>query len=450
MTDRIAASALLVSLVAAAWWPATGCAGTGSDATFPVTIIGIDGATWRILDPMLARNHLPNLGRLVAHGVRAPLRSRMPLWSPAVWTTIATGVRRERHGITNFLNAEGRLTASVERRSPTLWTLASAARRRIAVVGWWVTYPAESVHGVIVSERAFTSREADLRAMTAVETLAVPRRRLFHPPEIGPLVAEILGGLPERPKPEEIRETTVARMRAEDSAAVALLRRLRRQRGPFDLEMILLRGTDPISHYFWKFHEPHAPAYERVPSPDEMARYGTAVEDHYRYVDDLLGQLGAGETPDHVCIVVSDHGFEAGGEGDLTGRHESPSALHGVFIASGGSFRRGTRLDRLTILDIAPTVLYLLGLPIADTLEGRVLTEALDATWMAAHPVRRIRAYAGPAVALPPDDNDVLGADSPADAEFRDRLRALGYIEHGQQNSDAAEHRERPLTHGSR
>jgi len=395
-----------------------------------VTIVGVDGASWRVLDPLIARGEVPNFARLITGGTRAPLRSRIPLWSPAVWTTIATGVRRERHGITGFLDQTSHLVASTHRRAPTLWTLASNAGLRAAVIGWWVTYPAEAINGVIVSERALKSRDADLRVMVEAGEAAPEARGLFHPASTGEIAADILAALPERPAETAVRDATIPRMRAEDAAVVRLLQRVRERTGPFDLEMLLLRGTDPVSHYFWRFYEPDAAAYTGRPTPssEERSRYGTAVEDHYRFVDGLLGDLPALASSDHVFLILSDHGFEAGIDGELTGTHHTRNAIDGIFIATGGPFRRDAALESASILDVAPTVLHILGLPVAHDLDGRVLTEALEPAWLGAHPVRHVATYAGPPVLLEPGTWQ-SGTDSPVDASMREQLRALGYIE---------------------
>jgi len=398
-----------------------------------VTLIGIDGATWRVLDPLLARGGLPNVARLIANGVRAPLRSRIPLYSAAVWTTMATGVRRERHGITDFQTRDGHLSASVHRRVPALWTLASNAGLHSAVIGWWVTYPAEAIKGVIISERALRTRDEDMRSLAG----DLPRHelpRLLHPPNVAELVADLLVDLSNEVTEEEDERAMVMRtMRAEDAAVVRLLGRLRERMDPFDLEMILLRGVDPISHHFWKFFEPAAAAYgdaER-PSSEEVSRYHSAIEDHYRYVDELLGEVGQSE-PDRVVMLLSDHGFEAGQQpfrgGVLSGTHETTAALYGVFVASGGPIRRGERVESVTILDIAPTVLHLLGLPLAESLEGRALVDIFEPRWAAGHPVKAVPTYDCSPVTLSPHALSA-GPQSPVDEELREQLRALGYIE---------------------
>jgi predicted AlkP superfamily phosphohydrolase/phosphomutase len=429
---RAAIAAAVTALALSPVGAAIGAPVEGQDR-FRVTIVGVDGATWRLLDPMLARGELPNFARLIDSGVRAPLRSRIPLWSPAVWTTIATGVPRERHGVSRFENAAGDLAASVDRRAPALWTIASAAGLRSAVIGWWVTYPAESINGIVISERALKTRDADLREMLGRPAARAEAARLLHPLEALSMVGDILGGLRDTPAEGDGRAAIVRNMRAEDTAVAHMLTRLRQSGQPFDLEMALLRGVDPISHHFWKFFEPDAPVYTAAerPTPDDIRRYGDTIETHYRYVDGLLGEIDAADRSKHVVMVLSDHGFEAGRQpfrdGELSGTHETKGALYGVFVASGGPIRQGAAIERATILDVAPTVLYLLGLPVAKDLAGRILTDILVPGWAETHPPRTVPSYPGPAVTLPAASAG--GGGSPVDAELREQLRALGYLE---------------------
>ena len=415
--------------------------GCGRDPQLRVTVVGVDGAAWRVIDPMLADGELPNLGGLIARGARARMRSKAPLWSPPVWTTIATGVPREVHGIENFYagpergrkRGGERLVTSIDRRTPALWNLASEAGLRSAVLGWWATYPAEPIDGVVVSERALATREADLREMFPTPLQPPARSRLTHPPELLEIVVAALerGGLPPpgTPEPERVRRA----MRAEDGATVHALGRARASLGPFTLEMLLLRGVDPVSHFFWRFHEPGAAAYteDERPAAEEVARHGDTVRAHYRFVDGLLGTLGVRGSATRVVIVVSDHGFEAGrqpfrrGSHVLSGTHHSEAALHGIFVASGGPIRAGVRLGEIDILDVAPTVLHLLGLPVAWDLSGRVLSEAFDPKWMDTHRVRRGAPYPSRAARVAGDD----AAASPVDERMDAELRALGYVE---------------------
>jgi len=107
--------------------------------------------------------------------------------------------------------------------------------------------------------------------------------------------------------------------------------------------------------------------------------------------------------------------------------HFTNAAQNGILVAAGGPFRRGARLAGASILDIAPTILHLLGLPIPEGIEGEVLVSGFEPDWNAAHPSRRVPDPSGPAVALPAA-SATAGSD-PGEARLREELRALGYIE---------------------
>jgi predicted AlkP superfamily phosphohydrolase/phosphomutase len=421
---RLGALAMLALLV--------GC----GEPRLKVTLIGIDGAAWRVIDPLLERGELPNLRHLIESGVSAPLRSELPLISAAIWTTVATGVSREQHGIRRFSKPGIGLLSSRDRRVPALWTLASRHGLRSAVVGWWGTYPAETIKGAIVSERAFKTREEDLRLRFRGGVRSPELGRLTHPPEVLELLAATLFQMPERAEGESEDDWLLKRVRTEDVATLATLSGLRKRMGSFDLELVLARGVDPVSHVFWRFHEPDAGAYAALPPPtdSEAARYASAVKDQYRLVDSLLGDLPARGSRDRVIFVISDHGFTPNVEKLprgvlLTGHHKNESALHGIFVAAGGPVRaQAGRVSEVSIYDVAPTILHLLGLEVADTLSGVVLSEIFDPEWAAAHPVRRRGAYPGPPIDLP---EEVEGGDrdSGVDRRLQEELRALGYIE---------------------
>ncbi|HEY5658848.1 MAG TPA: alkaline phosphatase family protein [Myxococcota bacterium] len=401
-----------------------------------VTIIGIDGATWDVIDPLFARGELPNLRRIVDAGVRARLRSEQPLVSPAVWTTVATGVSRREHGLKRFAQRGGELVSARERRAPALWTLASRGGLRAAAIGWWGTYPAEPIHGVVVSERAMKLRDEDLRARFRKPLLPARLAQLTYPPEVLELLAATLFRMPQRTAEQTDEDFLLERLRVEDAAGLRALAELRERTGAFDLELLLLRGVDPVSHVFWRYHEPGAAAYAGLPpvDPDAQARYASAVEDHYRFVDALLGELPAQPGPRRAIFLLSDHGFEAHWEPaadgtSLSGHHRSDDTLYGIFVAAGGPLQRSARLEgAVSIYDIAPTVLHLLGLEVADTLPGAVREDLLAPDWVAQNPVRGCERYPGPPTDLPPEAARA-GPETEVDQRLREELRALGYIE---------------------
>ncbi len=125
----------------------------------PVIWIGLDGLDPDFMDRLSAEGKVPNWTKLVAEGASAKLASFVPMISPAVWTTIATGAGPDVHGVLDFQEIDPATGSRVpisglSRSVPAVWNFASAAGAKVGVVGWWATYPAEVVDGFFVSDRA--------------------------------------------------------------------------------------------------------------------------------------------------------------------------------------------------------------------------------------------------------------------------------------------------------
>jgi hypothetical protein len=120
--------------------------------------VGWDGADWLMIRPLLAQGKLPNVAKLIRGGVSGELRSQEPLLSPLIWTSIATGKTVAEHGIADFLVTDpesGKMVpiSSAARRVHALWTLLPAFDKSSDTVAWWATWPAEPVHGTMVTDR---------------------------------------------------------------------------------------------------------------------------------------------------------------------------------------------------------------------------------------------------------------------------------------------------------
>ena len=147
------------------------------------------------------------------------------------------------------------------------------------------------------------------------------------------------------------------------------------------LTAVYFEGIDMMGHRFQHCMPPRA---ELCPAED-FRRYRDAVSSFYVRQDELLGEVLRAAGPETTVMVVSDHGFKSGVARpleELPFTTRQPVEWHdeeGIFILSGPAARPGTRLAaRATLFDIAPTILYLLGLPVAEEMPGRVFLPALD------------------------------------------------------------------------
>ena len=417
-----------------------------SEATgLKVAILGLDGADWEILDPLIKRGRTPNLAKLKVRGAWGPMKSMDPMLSPILWTTAATGRPPEAHGVIDFLvrdPATGKPTpvSSRARKVKALWNILGDVGKTSTFVGWWATWPAEQVEGTIVSDRVAYSTFAFTPNLEDAAGATWPPDYFDH---IRPsLVAEEKVTDSELRRfadatPEEFRRLAkiVAGARSYHAAGLDLLKR-----GQPDLFSVYYQGIDEVGHRFQHFMPPKM----AMVTDDEFRRYRNAVEEYYVYQDQLLGEVLARLNGDTVVIVMSDHGFRNG-----TGRPANeppyvegkPGLWHrryGIFIMAGPQVKPGA-LDTTSLLDIAPTALYLLGLPKADDMPGRVIEEAIDPRFLERFPRHTLPTYESIGR---PRAADALVAGGTAmgevEKEMMEKLRSLGYISGGEGTAPGA------------
>jgi predicted AlkP superfamily phosphohydrolase/phosphomutase len=386
-----------------------------------VLLIGIDAATWDVMRPLMAAGDLPHISRLVAEGWSGTLMSMEPTLSPAIWTSIATGKRPAQHGIEGFLvpdpaTGEDIPVTSNLRRAETLWTIASRNDRRVNVVGWYVSWPAEKVNGIMVADRFTPESRGALVGSSQTE-------RSVYPPERAPELEALFVHVADFLDPGEREEHELTKVYPVDLSRTRIARRIMDE-SPADLTMVYLWGIDRVQHIFWKYYQPERWVGPPYPA-DELAFNRTRIPDYYRDTDELIGRLIDGAGPRDTIMIVSDHG--AGPvttydpEKEISGDHR----IEGIIIAAGNHIRPGRADPAPSVLDVAPTVLYLLGLPVGDDMSGHVITNLVDPAFLAANPVRRIPTYE------PAERPAETPAPLPSavDRQIKDRLRTLGYIE---------------------
>jgi tetratricopeptide (TPR) repeat protein len=443
---RRLAVAVLVAVLAACSagrreTPASGGAGPGGRR---VLLVGLDAADWAVIDPLVAAGRLPTFARLRGAGRTATLVSTPPLLSPIIWTTIATGRPPDEHGVLDFmvdLPGGGQApVGSIHRKTPALWTLFSARGRRVAVVGWWATWPAEDVRGTIVSDalapqltRPEAAVDAGLLSPARAGARLLPLLVRPDQVELEALQRFVPVTAAERQRALEAARASSSRLytnRIAHLAAVAagtrthvaMAERLLREEQP-DFTGVYLEAIDTVSHLFVK----------------DAAHGRQAIEQAYVEMDAALRRLAAAAAPETWVIVCSDHGFHPA----TAGLTEDPAALAGpasawhrpygiaaaaearvlAGAAAGAAPAGNRRTGNVTPMDIAPTVLHAAGLPVDTAMTGHVVALLVPPERAASPPVRVAYAVPSPSSAQATEPHAAA-----IDAAALARLQALGYV----------------------
>ena len=271
-----------------------------------VLLIGLDGATFDILDPLMSDGVMPVLQRLTASGVRAVLRSTVPALTPPAWTSLVTGRRPGAHGIFDFFRKDSvssplvRFLTSHDVACPTTWILANDAGLRSTVLNFPLTFPAPHIAGHIIPGGFMPWRQLRLGCHPAGLFDRLRALPSFNPRELALDMAHEAKAI-EGCADDEYEAWIDMHIRRERQW-VDIARYLHDQE-PSEFTALLFDGTDKLQHLCWRFIDPAnrpASAWER--------RIRDKCREYYSELDALIGVL-CESMPDAAVFITSDHGF---------------------------------------------------------------------------------------------------------------------------------------------
>jgi tetratricopeptide (TPR) repeat protein len=408
-----------------------------SDRVLVLALDGVDPAT---IDLLLSEGELPHFARLRREGAYAPLASKKPLLSPVVWTTIATGKNPDQHRIGHFVainqqTGEQLPVTSQMRGVQAVWNILSNVGRTVSVVGWWATWPAEIVDGSIVSDHLCYHFLFEDGFGKVDEN----RAGLTYPPELHGDLAPMVR------RPADLRPEELAAFVQADKGALARPFDFQDDLSHFRWALATAHTYRDIGLYLWERDEPDVMlVYIEAPDStshlfghlfraeglsgelaEQQRRYGSAVEEMYRFTDGLVGEFLEVLDDRTTLMVLSDHGFQLGALHDDPSRTRDLRRVseryhrdHGILYLYGNRVKPGARLAQPSILDVAPTLLALTGVPPGQDMPGRVLTEGLrlpDVPRVSTHETGGLVAAAD-------------RGDPTVDPKILERLESLGYL----------------------
>jgi len=412
--SRVGAAAALARLVvlgAALALIAGGC----GERPLPtkVVVICIDGLDWDLAGPLVEAGRMPNLERIAARGVRCDLRSisrdervRTP------WLSIGAGrVLRESASLPAFRQDGTRYPGTETWGGRPFWEVLGERGVTVGVVNWPYTWPVSPVNGWIATNGIAAAPEDGwdpISDLTWPPELAADLPAVRKPvtattnDDIGGFLNGTAWATAESP---DIRDR-VEDIRIEwatDQSALQAATHFLDSRGQPDVTVVWFGGLLHILHPFWGPMHPDAPG---ISDPEEIvSTFKDVVPRYCERVDGLIGEVLAHADPATTVIVCSGFGFR-GPQRDSDGALRLGVEMHsetGLLAASGPGIARGRAVTDASVLDVAPTVFALLGVPVPRDMDGFVMRDALDPGLLERRPVTFADA---PAREAPPAEGD--------------------------------------------
>jgi len=364
-----------------------------------VLLIGWDAADWQLIDKYMAEGSMPHMQQFLERGSRGNLATLKPILSPMLWNSIGTGKRPYKHGIHGFTepmpDGKGvRPSSSTTRKCKAIWNILTQEGMTANVVSWFVGHPAEPINGICVSDM-FAKVGINKKDPQSTELPKLPDD-CIHPESLREAMSElrlhagelteeeILLFIPNAAKIDQTKDrrlTMFAKLFAEmisvHNAATFVMKQ-----NDWDFMGVYYDSIDHFGHGFMEYHPPRM---EHV-KEEHFEIYQDVIASCYKFHDLILGRLMNLAGEDTTIILCSDHGYRNDHLRPVETPKEpaGPAAWHrdqGIVAMAGPGIKQGEQIYGASLIDITPTILNLLGLPVAEDMDGKPLLHAIDTEW---------------------------------------------------------------------
>jgi predicted AlkP superfamily phosphohydrolase/phosphomutase len=263
-----------------------------------VVVLGLDGATFDIIRPMIESGRLKNFAKMMGEGSSGNLISTILPLSSVAWSSFATGRNPAKHGMYDFSKRlpgsyEYAPVTSLDRGAKAIWEYASDAGKRCLIVNVPLTYPPEKINGIMISGFPYPESRRDF---------AWPRETLEEiKNELG--ITSIL-----KPNPQFLKrgdEERIAKEVKEITKNQCEIIKYLMEKEPWDLIVSVFDATDVVGHFFWHHIDPNHPKYNE----NEAKKYGPLFYEVYEQLDEVVGDIASKLDGKDNLFVISDHGF---------------------------------------------------------------------------------------------------------------------------------------------
>ena len=411
-----------------------------------VLLIGWDAADWKIIGPLLAKGQMPALKKVIDNGVYGNMSTMNPPYSPMLWSSVATGKTPDKHGVLGFIelmpDLQGvRPVTANSRKSRAIWNILHNKGYKSNIVGWWPSYPAEPINGVVITDK-FQKVSNDPSKKSVLAKDAVHPKEVYEDfKDLRMFPHEITKEhiLPFIPRANEVDQEKNGLLKAFSritshnvsihNAATRLLRTTE-----WDFMAVYYDMIDHFCHGFMKYYPPK----QAMVPQKEYEIFNQTIAGAYRFQDMMLDRTLKLIDKDTTVIIMSDHGYESGSRRivEMPNVQAAPALEHrqfGMFAAMGPNIKKNTKIYGLNLIDIAPTVLHSFDLPIGKDMDGKPILEMFKQTKSPSY-IESWEDVAG-------DFGELGKDDSPSefsDQETMEQLIELGYIDRPDEKKEVA------------
>lgn len=355
-------------------------------------LLGWDAADWKIIGPLLAKGQMPALQKLIKNGVYGNMSTMNPPFSPMLWSSVATGKTPDKHGVLGFMEVVPNKTAlravtTHSRKARAIWNILHHEGYKSNVVGWWPSFPAEPINGVVVTDRFQKVGDDPTKPNPMAKGTIHPESKVgelkdfrMFPFEI--TKEHILPFIPDAARIDQKSKSSGLNAFAQilsqnvslHNASTYLLRETE-----WDFMAIYFDFIDHFCHSFMKYHPPKHPQVRQ----ELYDIYNQVVNGAYRFQDMMLGRVLELIDEDTTIMIMSDHGFESGSRRilNMPKLAAAPALDHrqfGIFVASGPNIKKNEKIFGLSLIDVAPTILHNFGLPVGRDMDGKVILDIFE------------------------------------------------------------------------
>lgn len=254
-----------------------------------LALIGIDGGSWNVLQWLISKGYMPNLGHIVEKYIYGNLKSTIPPVTGAAWLSMATGLNPGKTGVIDFFkhinNFILELVSSNDYQDKSIWDYLSLLGNKIAILDYPMLYPAYPINGIMVSSWGGkfsifpTYLINELKSIVEEYSIFVD----YHLEKYNDINLFF----------EDLNKAIEKKVRISKFF----------MKKSWDLFIDVFSFTDWLQHRIWHYIDPSHPLY---PGDKESVRYKKKFAEYWQIIDEYIGEVN--EIYSNI-LIVSDHGF---------------------------------------------------------------------------------------------------------------------------------------------